>query len=160
MQSALSGIGNIKLFTPSALRDIGSGRYKADLAEGVLGPFVVEAVVTELQSKVEEKISGYNLLVFGRNKTKIVKGTVGLDVTLHDGRNSEIVTSIPVTASYTSQQEEASANLVLPIVEQKALVRSVMDNAIRVALNQAAEKIYSALKNNIEKQINSDLVVY
>jgi hypothetical protein len=58
-----------------------------------------------------------------------------------------LVTAFPTDGAVISWDKRFSAGIVLPIAEQHAFALSVVSQAQRVALNQAAERIFEALQN-------------
>jgi hypothetical protein len=69
------------------------------------------------------------------------------DVTLLDGRTAALVAAFPTEGTFISQDKRFSAGVILPLAEQHAFVRSIVSQAQRVALNEAAARILEAFRN-------------
>lgn len=140
--SALTAVENFSVLDYSSLQAQGGGQYRASLQDDEVGPFIIQALITEYESQVEDDETKINVLL-ARNKNKVRKGVVALDVSILDGRTGRIVRSFPVRGTFTEQIK--SAELGLGIYGRKSKAKSVLDQALRVALNKAAQKTYDAL---------------
>lgn len=141
--SALSGVSNFSIVSSSAVSSLGSGKYSTELRDGEIGPFIVRAQITEYESRVEDSSSKTNVLIVDR-KSKLRKGVVGLDVSIFDGRTARLVRSFTVNGTFAKQEKEFGA--LIGVHRDKAMAQSVMDQALRVALNEAAEKAFVAMQ--------------
>lgn len=142
--SALTEVGNFSVMSDESAKRLGNGRYKVHgIANGEVGPFIVRAAVTEYSSVVEQRKASTNLLVFNKGET-VRRGVVGLDVQIIDGRDGSIAASFPVQGTFSSEQQKSGTGL-LPIYKQEEFAQSVMDQALRVTLNEAASEILDRL---------------
>lgn len=78
---------------------------------------------------------------------RIQRGVVGLDVSIVDGRSGQIVRSFPVQGSFSSHEAKSDLSLITPIVAEKRFAQSVLDQALRAALNNAVLKSWEVLQN-------------
>jgi hypothetical protein len=145
--SSLAGVGNFLLLAPAAATSMGNGLYRANLPSGAVGPFVIKAIVTEEVQEVEGNRTRIFVPGIVASKSSELKGVVVLDITVLDGRTGALVTAFPTEGTFISQDKRFSAGAVLPIAEQHAFARSVVSQAQRVALNQAAVRILEAFRN-------------
>ena len=144
LTSALTSVGNFSVLDVRSVRQLGGGRYDAQLSNGEIGPFIVRAQITEYEARVEDEKSKVNVLLAKRGN-KVRKGVVALDVSILDGRSGRIVRSYPVRGTFAKQEKSGEVGIVL--YEKDVMAQSVLDQALRVALNQAAEKAYEALSS-------------
>ncbi len=140
--SALTSVGNFSVLDFSSVNKIAGGRYSAEINDGEVGPFIVRAQITEYEARVEEEKSKVNVLLAKRGN-QIRKGIVALDVSILDGRSGRIVRSFPVRGTFAKQDK--SGEVGFGLYEKDVMAKSVLDQALRVALNEAAEKAYEAL---------------
>ena len=147
--SSLSGVGNFSLRDMRSVQSLGGARYRAELRDGEVGPFIMKALVTEYEAEVETDSTSANYFPVSRTKEKLRKGVVALDVTILDGRSGEIVASFPVQGTFASQDSKLAAGLVVPLYEERHFAQSVIDQATRVALNSAAERAFSVLSERV-----------
>ncbi len=145
--SSLAGVGNFLLLSPAAAKSLGDGLYRAHLPSGAVGPFVIKAIVTEEVQEVEGNQSRLFVPGVVSRRNSELKGVVVLDITVLDGRTGALVTAFPTEGTFISQEKRFSAGIVLPLAEQTAFARSVVSQAQRVALNQAAVRILEAFRN-------------
>ena len=140
LRSALSDIGNFSLLEPGALR-LPQFRLSADER----GPFLVRAMITEYESRVEEGKSRVNLFTLYGSKEKVQVGVVALDVSIVELRTGRILSSFPVHAQFRSAEQKMHAGLILPVAEQEEFAQSVLDQALRTALTDAAVRAWEVL---------------
>ena len=141
--SALTTVENYKVMTHEAVSKVGSGRYSVKLGQNEAGPFVFRALITEYEAMLERRSKGMNVLVYDQ-KDKQVQGVVGIDVEIIDGRDGSIVSSFPVRGTFGSR-ERSSGSGILPFYDERQFARSILDQALRVALNDAAVKSYEVI---------------
>ena len=142
LASALSNVGNFSVAELTQLRKSADGTQSIRLSAGEVGPFIVRALITEYEDKVEESKSGSQFIVYG-SKDKVRKGLVALDVQIVDGRTGRLAAAYPVKGTFSRQDK--SAKVLLGAYEQSKMAQSVMDQALRVALNNAATKAFEKL---------------
>lgn len=147
LTSALSGISNFKVMTKEAVKPIGQGRYSARINSGEKGPFVFKALITEYDNYAEATKQRAGALIYSEG-SRVIKGVVGIDVSITNGRDGSIVASFPVRGTFSSQYRKADTG-ILPFYSKSKFARSVMDQALRVALNRAAIKAYDALTTRV-----------
>lgn len=145
--SSLAGVGNFLLLSPAAAKSRGNGLYEANVPNGAVGPFIIKAIVTEEVQEVEGNRSRVFVPGIVSSKNSELKGVVVLDVTVLDGRTGALVTAFPTEGTFTSHDKRFSAGVILPLAEQHAFARSVVSQAQRVALNEAAARILGAFRN-------------
>lgn len=144
--SALSAVENFSVRDYRTVRRSANGLYDSAIRPGETGPFIVRAQITEYGTKVESDRTKTRFFPFGKTSAGREVGVVTLDVSIIDGRTGGIVRSFPVTGTFRSQEKEVQASLVFPIYEREQSARSLVDQAMRVALNDAAEKVFHALQ--------------
>ena len=149
--SALSGFGNLAPLDIATLKRTGDGTYSPRTAVGAdeRGPFVVRALITEYTATAEEDSSKIQVPGIYKSSERITKGVVGLDITLLEAATGRIVAAFPAHGSFSSQENKVGAGLIMPVVENRSFAQSVLDQALRVALNDAAQRIDSALRTAI-----------
>ena len=147
MVSALSGVGNLAVRDYSSLKSVGEARYSAKIGKGEKGPFLVRALVTEYGTKVEGDSKKANYFPIVRTSDKNEVGVVTLDVAVIDGRDGSIVSSFPVSGTFTSRQKGLKAGIIWPVYEREQHAKSLVDQALRVAVNDAAKRIIETLAN-------------
>lgn len=149
LTSALAAIGNISIVHLAALQPAGNGtfRYGGKVSSNESGPYLIRAVITEYEARVEEDKSKVKIPLFFGTSHNILKGVVGLDVAVVDGRSGRIVASVPAQGTFTQEEKKANVGILTDIFEQSSMARSVMDQALRVALNDAAVRIFESLRS-------------
>jgi hypothetical protein len=145
--SSLAGVGNFLLLSPAAAKSTGDGLYRANVPSGAVGPFIIKAIVTEEVHEVEGNRTRVFVPGVVSSKKSELKGVVVLDITVLDGRTGALVTAFPTEGTFISQDKRFSAGVILPLAEQHAFARSVVSQAQRVALNEAAARILEAFRN-------------
>lgn len=150
MVSALSGVGNLSVRDYDSYTQRGGAKYSLKLKKGEAGPFLVRALVTEYGTKVEGDSKKANYFPIVRTSDKNEVGVVTLDVAVIDGRDGSIVSSFPVSGTFTSKQKGVKAGIILPVYEREHHAKSLVDQALRVAVNDAAKRIIEALSNRAQ----------
>ncbi len=147
MVSALSGVGNLSVRDYGSFKHTGGAKFSVPIKKGEKGPFLVRALVTEYGTKVEGDSKKANYFPIVRTSDKNEVGVVTLDVAVIDGRDGSIVTSFPVSGTFTSKQKGLKAGIILPVYEREQHAKSLVDQALRVAVNDAAKRILEGLSN-------------
>lgn len=145
--SSLSGVKNFRLLDPASVAARGGGIFTAVLPEGVKGPYIIRAIVTEEVYEVEGDRTRVRLPGIFAVKNSHVEGVVVLDITVTDGSTGAIVTAFSSEGTFKNQDNRASGGLLIPLYERHSFARSVVTQAQRVALNEAAQRIFNALKD-------------
>jgi hypothetical protein len=143
--SALSSVKNFSVRDIRSVKDLGQGRYQVPLHEGEVGPFVVRALITEYNTSVVNESTKVNAITLVKTKNQLQEGVVALDITVLDGRSGEIVASFPVQGTFSSRDDRFGTGIIIPFYEQKQFIQSVLAQAQRVALNDAAKKTFEIL---------------
>jgi hypothetical protein len=144
--SSLSGVKNFRLLDPASVASRGGGIFTAMLPEGVKGPYIVKAIVTEEVYEVEGGRTRVRLPGIFAVKSSHVEGVVVLDITVTDGSTGAIVTAFSSEGTFKNQDNRGSVGVLLPLYERHSFARSVVTQAQRVALNDAAQRIFNALR--------------
>jgi curli biogenesis system outer membrane secretion channel CsgG len=148
LTSAFSGIENVSVRDFFSLTPLSEGRFSAMLRAKEVGPFVVRAFITESGTKVEtdeEKIRYFPIV---KTKKSYQVGMVAIDVQVLDGRNGVILKSFPVQGRFEARDKELDVGVILPLYERSASAKSLEDQALRVAVNEAATRVLSILSEN------------
>lgn len=150
--SALSSVKNFSVRDIRSVKNLGQGRYEAQLREGEVGPFVMRALITEYNVSAVNESTKVNALTLVKTKNQLQEGVVALDVTVLDGRSGEIVASFPVQGTFSSRDDRFSTGVIIPFYEKKQFIQSVLAQAQRVALNDAAQKTFDVLAERAGKK--------
>jgi hypothetical protein len=145
--SSLSGVKNFRLLDPASVASRGGGIFTAILPEGVKGPYIVKAIVTEEVYEVEGDRTRVRLPGIFAVKSSHVEGVVVLDITVTDGSTGAVVTAFSSEGTFKNQDNRGSIGVLLPVYERHSFARSVVTQAQRVALNDAAQRIFNALRD-------------
>jgi hypothetical protein len=138
--SALSGVKNFRLvdygyFTKNARSFSSSGA----------GPYLVRAVITEWNERPVLKQSRIDVPGVYDDKQKETEGMVALDVVVLRAATGEILSSWPVRGTFISSERARSVGFIAPVVQSEMQVKSAVDQALRVALNDAAVRLAEEL---------------
>ena len=149
LTSALSGVENLSLRDLSVIRRTRDGQLRTPMRSGEVGPFLVRALVTEYTPEADiEKLKVHVL-----PGTKFVHdkkvGVVVLDVSIIDGRDGHVVTSFPAAGTFQWQKKASDIGLIFSVYSADKQAKSVMDNALRAALNDAAGKTLAQLSQRV-----------
>lgn len=143
--SALSGVGNFRLIdyiafgeNPKTAEGLGSGK----------GPYFVRAAITECTEEVVSDKRRTSLPLIYRNRKNLIEGIVGLDVSVVDVSSGEVVAAFPVQGSFITSTAKSGGGVVGAFSNAEVRMRSTIDQAIRVALNNAATTLYTKLYEN------------
>lgn len=143
--SALSGVGDFNLIDYDAyLRT--PEKYKA-LTDGN-GPFMVRAVITESADAVLSEERKRNLPLIYKSEEFLSESIVGLDVSIVNIKSGQILTSFPVRGTHIYKSAKSKSGLITNITKDEVAMRSTIDQALRVALNNAALKLHQRLYEN------------
>ncbi len=134
--TALSSVGNFSVIDPTT-------EVPKNLPNGENGPYLVRAQVTAVRSEVvTDKSNLYGIFVM--NDEELEAGVAELDIQLiFQGR---VVTSFPVQGTFLSKRKKAGVGIVLPFYERKQSAKSLVENAMRVASQNAAKQIFEVLR--------------
>jgi len=146
--SALANVENFKVMRADALRALDGGRYALQLKKGEIGPFMVQAMITEYNAAAEEEADGLDAVVYDE-KNRVTRGVVALDVRVTDGRDGSYVAAFPVQGIFTARNSESGTGM-LPIYKERHFAQSVLDQALRAALNEAAVRTLEELRRRAE----------
>ena len=140
LTSALKGVENFELLASPETRP----NSKSSGGE----PLVVQAQITECNETIEEESSKFNLFtLFGRNSS-VRKGMVGLDLTATESKSGKIVAAFPVQGTFSRVSAETSQGFIFRVGEQQSSAQSTLDQALRIALNDAAKRLFAELSSS------------
>jgi curli biogenesis system outer membrane secretion channel CsgG len=140
--SALSGVGNFRLIDHTVFSE--NPRKSGELSGGK-GPYYVRAVITESTTSVVSEKRRLSLPLVYRNHDNLVESLVGLDVSLVDVESGEIVHGFPVQGTYISKKVVAGGGIAGRVTSSEVQMRSTIEQALRVALNEAAKTLHAML---------------
>jgi hypothetical protein len=146
--SALSAIENFSVVTPDALVKNSSGQYvlRGRIAEpGEKGPYLIRAMITEYEAASESAQSDTNVLIYNSDES-LTRGMVAIDVQVIEGRTNRVTTAFPVQATFAAQSSKSGTGLV-QIYSEREQAKSVLDQALRKAVNDAATRVWQTLRN-------------
>ncbi len=148
--SALSGIENFRVLDGRDIQKDTTGLYKINSSDfnTAKGPYIVRALITEYNARAEETGNKINVFPFAKKKHVEMKGFVALDIRVLSERTKENLTSFTSRGTFSTIDERASQGFILPLAQQHAFARSVADQAMRVALNDAAKQIYAKFEGS------------
>ena len=146
MTSALSGVKNFRLLDYAYFtRDTGRFLYKPKIKSGEVGPLLIRAAITEYTEVVESDSKKTNIATLYRGSNYKRTGIVGLDFSIINPTNGNIVLSFPIKTTFSSQEKSNSVGLISDMARSKKFAQSALDQALRQALYEASKKIYYSL---------------
>jgi hypothetical protein len=144
LNSSLAGVKNFKLLDYEINKKTNFNFNKK--SDNDLGPYLVRAVITECNDQVKYQKDKSSIPLFYSNKDVEIVKMVGLDIQLIDPHSGEVVQAFPVQGSYTYKDASVDGGFIVDFSTSKLTVQSSIDQALRVALNDAAKKLYNGLR--------------
>jgi hypothetical protein len=140
--SALTGVGDFNVIDYDAYTRT-PAKYQS-LADGK-GPYFVRAVITESADAVVVEERKRKMPLIYRSEEFLSESIVGLDVSLVDIRNGHIAKSFPVRGTHIYKSAKSRTGMITDVSSNEVFMRSTVDQALRVALNNAAAKLHGIL---------------
>jgi|LakMenEpi03Aug12_release.lakeMendotaPanAssembly.Ray.scaffolds.fasta_scaffold157242_2 hypothetical protein len=143
LNSSLLRVKNFKILDFEQAKQSGfSIPHRGEKSRGV---YVVRVLITELEDRVEEDESSLQLPLVYTHKSFTYTGMVGLDVTVSDPKSGgRIVQSFPAQGSYHYKQLQ-NGGALSPYARSFEKAHSTIDNALRIALYEAAKETFRHL---------------
>ncbi|MBL7662600.1 hypothetical protein JNK13_07600 [bacterium] len=138
--SALAGVGNFRVIDAKTYRE-----NPAAITAGNDGIYVVRALMTEYATMSEGQSQRINYFPFGHYAKNAKTGMCAFDISITEAKTGVVVGSFRSAGTFASQKKSSSQGIVLPIAQQHVFAQSVLDQATRVALNEAAVKARETL---------------
>lgn len=152
LASSLAGVKNFKLMDYEIAK---RNEFKAaNLAPNDQGLYLVRAVITEANDQVVYKSDKNTVPGFYKDKEVQIQGMVGLDIQVLDPKTGEVVQAFPTQGSYTTKESYVEGGIISEFSKSQEIVKSSIDQALRVALNNAAYELHSKFsgKNTREEE--------
>jgi hypothetical protein len=142
LTSALSGVGDFRLIDYESYTD---EPEKFKVQKEALGPYFVRAVITECDERIVSDKRRLTLPLVYRNKKNLVEGVVGLDISVISTSSGELVAGFPSVGSFISRTSSSDTGLIFSFAKSETRMKSTIEQALRVALNDAALKLHDRL---------------
>jgi hypothetical protein len=141
LTSALAGVKNFKLLDYEIYQKRG-GITPSNIDAG---PYLVRAVITECNREIVNNKSTLAIPAVFKAKKQMVKGAVGLDVSVVNPSTGEVLESFPVHGTHISKSNKGSFGVIAPFASSSSKAKSALDQALRAALNDAAKQLSNKL---------------
>jgi hypothetical protein len=150
LSSALSGVKNFRSIDYEIAKN---NNFKLNSLDNInnKGIFIIRAVITEQNDRVSEKVQENNIPLAHRNKSSQYFSIVALDVSVIDpNNNGAILTSFPTKGRYGYESALSRNNFIGKFSSSYEMSNSNIDQALRVALNNSALKLFKKLKKSTD----------
>jgi hypothetical protein len=138
--SSLNSVKNFRILDYDIAR-----RNNFRLPEGAehnaKGPYIVRAVISEYDRIITADEKNTRILTSSRRQY-LAKGVIGLDLSIVNPTSGKMLDSFPVKGSYGETSDQRATSTILTSSSGTSSARSSADQALRVAFNNAAEKMY------------------
>ncbi len=141
LASSLGGVGNFKLVDYDIAKEknyTGINKEPNDL-----GIYLVRASITEANDQVLYRQDKSRIPGIYKDKEVEVQGMVGLDIQVINPSTGEVVQAFPTQGSYTTKDVSVSGGFIADFGSSREIVKSSIDQALRVALNNAALDLHA-----------------
>ncbi len=147
-QSALKGIGNFRIIESQRLQSDGKGGYRFSGVKpsGAKGPIVVKAIISEYTSDAQSASRRYGVPLIATAEESQSIGFVAMDITAVDAESGEMFASFRSVGQFAEASGENRVGILLPVFSSQSSAKTVMAQATRAALNDAAVRLFEALK--------------
>jgi len=138
--SAFSGIGNIKVM------DYGWYKSSATPTGAKKDVYLVRALMTEyatVSSSDSHKVHYFPLASFADD---VREGMCAFDVSVVEAATGDSIGSMRASGTFASTSQTATQGVIVPLARQRQFAQSVLDQARRAALNDAAVRVRALLK--------------
>lgn len=145
LTTALASVENFSLIDAGRSGRAAERHYTSKLRHGEKGPYIVRALITEYEARAELESKKTRIPLFGSSSSEDQHGVVALDVSIVDQSSGRMVSSFPVRGTFSSKDLRSRAGFIVPVNERRHFAQSVADQALRVAINDAARKCLEVL---------------
>jgi hypothetical protein len=140
LASSLGGVKNFKLLDYNIAKE--KNFTSTNKKPNDLGLYLVRASITEANDQVLYKSDKSRIPGIYKDKEVEIKGMVGLDIQVIDPTSGEVIHAFPTQGSYTTKDVSVEGGLLTDFSSSHEVVKSSIDQALRVALNNAANELF------------------
>lgn len=152
LASSLAGVKNFKLLDYEMSKEKHFTTSKKSMSD--LGVYLVRATITEANDQALYRSNKNRIPGVYKDKEVEIEGMVGLDIQVIDAISGEVVHAYPTRGSYKTKDVSVDGGLLTDFSSSHEIVKSSIDQALRVALNNAAYELHEKFtgKKTIDKE--------